>query len=111
MNWAIISTTSQYIVFIKSQSIYNGIMVIDCAKLISLWLFPNPDFVWASRGKSVFNVVIDKWSYSFFMLGEGLSAWSIPNVPKSYHLVMRACYNLRLVNLADNVFNSISMAT
>jgi len=105
----VVTAAYQDIVFINCEWVYHNIVIRNRSKLVTFWLFPYADFVWASRCKGVLLVVVSQRPHAFLVLGQGLQGRASANIPHTNHLIVGCCDDLGLVWLANDVFNCICM--
>lgn len=104
---AIVCTTNQHIVCVKSQRVYHCIMVWDGSQLVTLWALPEADLVRASRGKCIFIMMQSESAHTFLVMSECLYGTAGSYIPHSDSLIMRASDDLRFISLTNDGFNRV----
>ena len=85
-------------------------MIVESPYMVPLRTLPYPDFICASRSKSVLGMVIHQSSHPFLVIGECINAPARSYVPQANHFVMWARNQLRFVTLRNYWLHDVSMA-
>lgn len=112
MQLAIIRAADKHVVVVERECIEHLLrLVCDGPQMVTTGLTPKAYLVGRGRGKAALRVVVHHGPDALFVMRQRSSSQASPYVPEANHLVVRPGDDLRLVCLAYDGLDGVTMTT